>query len=182
MLIISILLSGVNWILTVTIVWSETSLFLGGWRGYLPWCLISNSITLPPSLFCLFGNVIEKWVNNVNKCNYHNTLAPMHYLAGDFPSIISNSCIYPQSWCYPQYTEAETEAQKAEELCSMPQRWSIQSCELFSGFLIPESILFNYLKSQCFNLSTIDISNLSLLIVARKLFVGEGLPCAVWGI
>lgn len=30
MLIISILLSGVNWIQTVTIVWSETSLFLGG--------------------------------------------------------------------------------------------------------------------------------------------------------
>lgn len=28
MLIISILLSGVNWIQTVTIVWSETSLFL----------------------------------------------------------------------------------------------------------------------------------------------------------
>lgn len=69
MLIISILLSGVNWIQTVTIVWSETSLFLEEGGDVCHGAGLATVQLFQKFVLFLFGNVIEKCVNKNNDCD-----------------------------------------------------------------------------------------------------------------
>lgn len=73
MLIISILLSGVNWIQTVTIVWSETSLFLGGWGDVCHGTRLATAELSKKFVLFLFANVIEKYLNSDNNCDDHDS-------------------------------------------------------------------------------------------------------------
>lgn len=69
MLIISILLSGVNWIQTVTIVWSETSLFLGG-REMFAAVPDEQQLHSPRSLFSLCSRTVAgKYGNDDKSCD-----------------------------------------------------------------------------------------------------------------
>lgn len=73
MLIISILLSGVNWIQTVTIVWSETSWFLGGWGDVCHGARWATAQLSKKLVLFLVGNAIEKYVDRNDNCSGHGS-------------------------------------------------------------------------------------------------------------
>lgn len=108
MLIISILLSGVNWIQTVTIVWSETSLFLGRWGDVCPGIRLAHTHNFPRSLVLfLFGDGFEKYINKDTNCNDHGSSRVS--CGRCFPSVIANACSQPAKYTVdPHLAEAET--------------------------------------------------------------------------